>query len=292
METDELIEKIVTAKRIEQLLDVGNFKTEYRRILMKIHPDVCTHPRATEASDKILKLKDLFENGMSIKDESGTFTTKGLETIYAGNFDFLSASFANYNRLMDLKTPASTNFKKYIPKTMGFSGKQLQVKYHQRAVPLTGHTLPQQHVNWIFSRMLEFAAWMQQEGLVHGGINPESIFVIPENHGIQVSSFYMTTKAGAKPTGISGMYQSWYPPELFKDKIATPSVDVELSKKTAIYLLGDKSGVGIKLRKDPNVHQGILDFLIAKHDDAIECFKEYREVLGKHFKKEFHHLDL
>jgi hypothetical protein len=292
METDELIQKIVAAKRIEQIVDVTNFKSEYRKILMKIHPDVCKHPKATEASDIILRLKDLYENGTTIKDEAGKFTTKGTETVYKGDFDFLKSSFDNYNKLMDIKSPAAANFKKYIPQTMGFSGKDLMAKYGIRAVPLTGQTLPQKHVNWIFSRMLEFSAWMQQEGYTHCGINPESIFVVPENHGIQVSSFYMMSKIGSKPNGISGMYQSWYPPELFRDKVATPAIDVELSKKTAIYLLGDKSGAGIKLRKDPNVHPAILDFLIARHDDAIECFRQYREVLGKHFKKEFHILDL
>jgi len=292
IEIEDLILKVLKAERIDQILDLSNFKTEFRGLLKTFHPDVCSHARAKEVTDWILRLKDRHENGVTIKDEAGTYTTKGMETVYSGDSSFLKTSHANYITLMSWKGRGADNFRKYIPKSIGGIDNKLQASYHQRAVPLTGLTLEQKHVNWIFSRMLEYAAYMQNIGYSHCGINPESVFVIPENHGIQVSSFYMMTKIGDKPSGISGMYQSWYPPELFRDKKATPAIDVELCKKTAISLLGDKSGVGIKLRKDKNVHQGILDFLISRHDDAVQCFAEYRTVLGKHFKKEFHVLDL
>lgn len=292
METDELIDKLTNAQRLEQVMNVNNFKDEYRSLVKKLHPDMCKHPKAAELFDKLNQLKDKFENGVTFKDEAGKFNTKGMESRYTGDFNFLKASYGNYNKLMNFHDKASESFKRYIPKTMGISGTELLVKYHERAIPLSGLTLPQKHVNWIFSRMIEFAAWLQQQGLSHCGINPESMFITPENHGLQVSSFYMMTKLGQKPEGVAGMYINWYPPELFKDKKAITAIDVELCKKTAIYLLGDRSGVGIKLKRDPNIHQAVLDFLIARHDDAYQCFKEYRELLDKHFKKEFHILDL
>ena len=293
METEEiLIEKVIKSRRIDELIDVNNFKEEYRKLFKRIHPDICKHPKASIASSKLLELKDKFENGVTLKDESGNFNYKGMDTVYSGDFDFLKTSYANYNKLMGFYDKASENFKKYLPKTMSFSGNTLNVKYNHRCLPLTGLTLPQEHVNWIFSRMLEYAAWMEQQGYAHCGINPESIFVIPENHGIQVSSFYMMTKLGTKPEGISGMYQTWYPPKLFSTKKADASIDVELCTKTAIYLLGDKSGTGIKLKKDASINQPILEFLIASHDSSLTAFKEYRELLGKHFAKRFIPLDL
>jgi hypothetical protein len=73
-------------------------------------------------------------------------------------------------------------------------------------------------------------------------------------------------------------------------KLYTEEQVIEMINKC--QATGLDSGAGVKLRKDKDVHQGILEFLLARHDDAVECFTEYRKVLGKHFKKEFHVLDL
>jgi len=40
------------------------------------------------------------------------------------------------------------------------------------------------------------------------------------------------------------------------------------------------------------VNAEILEFLLTQHDEAAGCFGEYRRVLGRNFKKEFHKLDI
>ncbi len=83
---------------------------------------------------------------------------------------------------------------------------------------------------------------------MHCGLNPESIFIVPETHGIQICSFYHLTKIGNRIGTISGKYSNWYPQDVFKTKIATPIIDLGCSMKIASYLLGDTSGIGIKHR--------------------------------------------
>ena len=292
MDTNDLITKILKATKIEDIINPSNMVKEYKDVLKLIHPDICKHAQANVATAVLNELKTKYTGGTKYTDESGDYTTNGYESRYVGNYDLLKISFDNYNYLMSLKDDTAKNFQKYLPKSMSWDNKTLIVKYNFRSVPLSGHKLPQIHVNWIASRMLEFSIWMQQMGYVFGGFNPETVFVMPENHGIQLSALYLMSKLGQKAKGYSEKYKNWYPPQLFTDKIATSSIDTLLSLKTSIYVLGDTSGTGTKLKRDKDVHPEMLDFFISHHEDSIETFKKYRDVLGRNFKKEFHPLDI
>jgi hypothetical protein len=84
----------------------------------------------------------------------------------------------------------------------------------------------------------------------------------------------------------------WYPTVLFTQKIATPDIDLELSKKIALYLLGDKSAAGTKLKMDKTINKEVLNFLLTKHQNHKDEFVQYRELLAKNFKKKFYPLYL
>ena len=294
MEAEEIITKISKARKLEDVLNPSNLKDEYNAMMKKIHPDVCKSVYASSASSKLNELKQKYEGGTEYLDEAGPFKTNGYTATYKGDHKLLDTSLLNYNKLMSYKDAAAKNFQKYLPTSILKTGTTLESKFTVRSVPLAGleEPLPMKHVNWILSRMIEFCVWMENIDMVHGGLNPESIFIMPENHGIQVGSFYMMSQAGKKINGISGKYKTWYPPQLFKDKLATHQVDLELCMKTAIYLLGDKSGTGIKLKKDSDINQEVLDFMIKQHDNPSECFAQYRKLLDRTFKKEFHILDV
>jgi hypothetical protein len=138
--------------------------------------------------------------------------------------------------------------------------------------------------------MLEFSAWLHQSGFSHNGINPESIFIVPETHGIICVSFYHLTKLHSGLSTISAKYRTFYPANVFDNKIAASNIDIELSKRTAIYVLGDKSGNGIMLKKTHN--EDFMDFVIKQHYHSYPAFKEYRDLLSKNFPKKFYLLNL
>ncbi|HSY75882.1 MAG TPA: hypothetical protein VK890_03430, partial [Bacteroidia bacterium] len=71
---------------------------------------------------------------------------------------------------------------------------------------------------------------------------------------------------------------------------ATSAVDLEMVKRVAIYLLGDQSGLGVKLRKTHNAD--FINFLIKRDDDPYNTYKEYRELLKKNFESKFHVLNI
>jgi hypothetical protein len=287
MDSKDLIDKILKSFKIEDILEFKNYSSEVKSVLKQIHPDVCKLPNAEEAFKKFFTWRTIYEDGKSFIDESGSYTTNYHWVKFLGTSDLLKKSLENYNKIKSL---GNTNLNKYLPKDMVLNGNVLEVNLLSRAIPLSGINLSQGHTNWVLSRMLEFSVMLNTWGYIHCGINPESIFICPETHGIQVVSFYHLAKIDSTVSTICAKYKNWYPPELFTNKTAVPSIDLELSKKSAIYLLGDSSGSGVKLRKTFN--HDFMEFVIAKGYDPVKTYDKYRELLAKNFEKIFLQLDI
>lgn len=286
-EAERLIQIILKAARPEEVATPADWAAEYKRIMRLIHPDTCGLPMAGAAAARLNVLKQVFDKGVSYSDESGVFCSDGYKAVYEGDAALLKKSFDNYRRL---RASAAAHLLKYLPRDMQWESGKLTVHFTHRAVPLSGLQLPQEHVNWVLSRLLELTALVAEAGYVHGGLNPESVFVVPETHGIQVATFYHLAPAGTRVSTLSGRYKSWYPPALFEDKLARSATDLELSKKIAMALLGDPSGAGVKLKK--TVHAAFLDFVIRQDEEPFIAYRQYRELLGQHFEKKFHILHL
>jgi hypothetical protein len=287
MTTEEQIRKILAARSLASA--VG--KRTVKEVLMEIHPDRCSHPEATAAMAALNALRSDAENGVKLDDDAGAFRA------WADRAEFpagaaQNASQKNWDILSGTRDPLTDVLARYIGRSETRDDTGRKVSFRARAVQLAGLKLPQAHVNWILSRMLEFAAYVNKRGFVHGSLHPNSVFITPEDHGIQVSSMYTMTRIGQKLTGASGKYLHWYPAENRKTKIATPDIDVEMCMRTAAVLLGDPSGTGVTLRKDPSVNKAFLEFIMARHSDPGKAWLEYRELLGREFKKEFVILDL
>ncbi|MEI7504817.1 MAG: hypothetical protein WCJ61_16200 [Paludibacter sp.] len=291
----DVIEKILKSSKPSDLFTDTEPKKIYIQYSKLIHPDVCSNKSAGEAMAKMNYFKDVIENGTPYVDESGPFRVFEKKIVYVvndANRKLITKSVDNYKKLMSLHDKASENFKRYLPESMVLEKDCLTINLKDRSIPLTGQKLPQEHVNWLFSRMFEFVLWLRQVNYVHMGLNPTTVFVVPETHGIIVINFYHMSALGKKAETISAKYKMWYPTALFTKKIATPDIDLELSKKLALYLLGDRSAAGTKLKMDKTIHKEVLNFLLTKHQNTKDEFVQYRELLAKNFEKKFYSLHL
>jgi len=291
----ELIDKTLKSKKPSDLFR-DDWKKDYITYSKLIHPDMCKQPKANDAMAIINHYKDVIENGITYTDETGDFKVyeKKIEYVVTDlNRALLTKSANNYKILMAKHDKASESFQRYMPQDMILTKDKLIIVLADRSVPLTNQTLPQEHVNWLFSRMFEFTMWIRECGYSHMGFNPTTVFVVPETHGIIVTSFYHMTILNKKAETISAKYKMWYPTTLFTKKIATPDIDLELCKKIAIYLLGDRSAAGTKLKMDKvKINQEVLVFLLTKHENKLSEYLQYREILKKNFEKKFCILDL
>lgn len=286
-----LINKINKANKIEEVLNLSNFKTEFNTIIKQIHPDTCTDAGAVEATSKMNIWKDLYEHGKPFTDDAGVFKTNGYWVDFSSALPNLTASVDHYNMFQQLRSDTDMHFKKYLPKECRvLTNGTYRFGFEKRAIPLSGLQLPQEHVNWVLNRLLEYIAYLSHSGFVHGGLNPESVFIVPEDHGIQVVSFYHLTPKGRRIHTVSGRYINWYPTQIVKAKTAAPVTDLECAKRIAAYLLGDASGNAVKFRKTHNAD--FVNFLLTQHDDAYECLTQYQQLLRKNFKTRFHSLTI
>jgi len=289
MKLDELIHKINNSHGIADLFGSGHWKKAYRQAIMQLHPDKTSNPKAIAAIHKLNKMRVAYEKGHYIQDDAGEIISKNHSAIFQGNHLLLRQSLTNYQKLMSLNNRAALHFHNYLPSSIKMKD-GLKTCWPNTAFSLSGHQFPQRHVQWILSRLLEFSAWMAQEGFVHAGLHPESIWIVPKTHGIIIGSFYHLKRRGATIETISSKYQNWYPTDVFTHKKAISRIDIEMIKRTAVYLLGDSSGVGIKLKN--TITPTLLDFLLAEHQDPFQCFDQYRGLLKRNFKNEFHPMNI
>ena len=291
MDAKNVIETVKNANKIEDVISIIDFKNEFNEVIKVIHPDKCSLDGASEATAKMNLWKDVFENGKEYKDDIGTFKTNGYWVEFHSKEPNLSWSIENYRIFKDLKGDTPQHFQKYIPSEGKLlSDGTVRFEFDKRSIPLSGITLPQEHVNWVLNRLLEYCSFLSELGMCHCGLNPESVFIVPETHGIQICSFYHLTKIGNTIKTVSGKYRNWYPSDMFTTKKANPTIDIELSKKISAYLLGDKSGSGVKFRKTHN--EDFINFIISQNDTAYSTLASYKELLSKNFKKQFHSLTI
>jgi hypothetical protein len=288
----DLIEKVLKSNKPSDIFDTSNnWKKEYLQYSKLIHPDTCGQPRASDAMAVINHYKDVIENGIPYVDEAGPFRVyeKRIEwAVTDANRKLITTSIQWYNKLKSIHDKSAANFHRYLPESMVLENDKLTINLVDRAIPLTIQKIEQVHVNWIFSRMFEFTLWLRQVDCCHLGLNPTTVFVVPETHGIIIVSFYHMTPVGTKAKTISAKYKMWYPTTLFTNKTATPDIDLELAKKIALYLLGDRSAAGTKLKMDKTLNQEMVDFYLTKHRNVKDEYGQYRELLKKNFEKKFY----
>ncbi len=297
MEQNEVIKSILSATNYTQVFtDLKNWQPTYKSYAKLIHPDVCKLEDTTEAISKLNKFKDEVSIGQKYIDDAGTVTYKPFSIIAVGDPTLLKTSLDNWKKLMSFTDDASKHFQKYLPeKGKLISENELEFTFFDRAIPLFSiGTQPHEHVNWITNRMLEFACWLAEKDFVHCGLTPESVYIIPENHGAVITSFYHMKKINTAVKTISAKFKNFYPSSLFlapKTTIKTASsrIDIELLKKTSVYVLGDKSGSGVKLRKTHNVE--LLDYFKKSSNNTHESYAEHKAVVIKHFETKFHILN-
>ncbi|MEM1214582.1 MAG: hypothetical protein AAGJ82_02770 [Bacteroidota bacterium] len=283
----QLISKIHRIHSIRELFGTSDWKRAYRQAVSRLHPDRCTYPGSVNALIRLNELRRRAERGQLLQDDAGELTAFDHAINFRGDYAGLVRSYENYQKLKQLRNAAAGHFHRFLPETYVLRS-ELRADYPARIAALNGRQFPLHHVNWILSRLLEFCAWLAQESYVHAGLHPGSIWLVPKTHGILIPSFYHLTRRGGRLKTISATYQHWYPANTFTEKRAHSAIDLEMAKRTAAYLLGDRSGSGVLLRRD--LPGPVTDFLLAYHEDAYACYDEFRQLLRQHFTPKYYPL--
>lgn len=277
-------------------LEESDIKSRYNQLVKLVHPDVCSDLRASDAFAKLKYWHDIAINGYQYKDESGGIIFKNNTLRFTGskNAKLLKISYDNFHKLKNKLSNSGIDdvAVKYIPENMYWSGNELIVTLKRRSINLLNLKLEEKHCRWLLNRLMEFSCYSNVIGYNHNGLGPYSVFCTPDDHGIQVISFYHMMKVNHRMETISGLLNSWYPAQVRNNKLSSGNTDIQLSKFwIGSLLLGEFSiEPWYKL-------QGKIDgrFLNILKSGSVNCnvslieLKDYYKTLSD---KSFHILNL
>lgn len=131
------------------------------------------------------------------------------------------------------------------------------------------------HVAWILSSLYDFCCFMQYQKLVHCALTPQNVFVDTKNHSIQVvGGWWFWKPRFEKLEVVPNWIKQNVAPRVFKEKIATPTLDLESVKALGRYCLKGNKDVPRALDIWLNTASG---------DDAVEEYKHWEDMRSKAF---------
>lgn len=295
---NNLINKIISAT---WYADICKNHSDYIFAAKHLHPDRVRSDKAAMALSHLNSLRADFKRGYEFYDESGEFRSNYLTHRWSGNNSLLRISKFNYEKIIsaaksnfDMKS--FSHFMQYMPSNYNLNQSGIVYESDCKCIPLSKviALLPceekSKHVNWIYSRLIEYVVMLEALNITHAGLNLDSIFIVPEIHGIKITSFYHVCTDNVKT--ISRKYKNYYPASMFDTKKAGSYIDLNLIKKTAVCSLGDSSGSGVKLRNTGNINRNVLNYLMLPETDAYSSMQIWREILNNNFVKEFIQLNV
>ena len=271
-------EDIINSVTYKEILG-DDITSDLYYLIKKYHPDVNHSSKANDVIVKLTTYKDQIENGILFTDDISKENRYYCDKIIvrATDKDIARHSINKYNSLLGL----NVNLDAYLPEEYVLTSnteEKIVIKPRWRAIPLSSiNGLPQKHINWIFSRILEFCAYMEKHSYIHFGINPSSVFICPENHGIQIVSFYHTIKKGENPKSLSGLYSSYYPRLTKHISSYGNSVDLELAIHTIKSIMAGY--------KYDDVFMNFINQ--TSTESPMQYYLKYREMLTKNYNNEF-----
>jgi hypothetical protein len=203
------------------------------------HPDVTSHPKATEA---FLKLQELFDApDIALRTASGyRFGNGTIEWKMQVGFEDLAEQAIRASNAV--RALSDVDWVPTVTKSIEATGNTLISTYGDGWWLFSDFpTLDERTVAWVWGRMLAVFTYAATAGYVHGDITPEVVALHPAEHGLRLDGWWSSVprnnKLVVRPTAST-------PPGFLAGNVATSAISV--------------SQAASMLLDDPKVH-------IAKH---------------------------
>jgi len=104
------------------------------------------------------------------------------------------------------------------------------------------HGLNPRDAAWMWRKLLIVLGFAHAQGVIHGAVLPNHIFIQPEQHGLVLDDWLYAVRdpdtTGERIRAVVAAYQQWYPPEVYAKKLPTPGLDIFMGARCVAYLLG------------------------------------------------------
>jgi serine/threonine protein kinase len=99
-----------------------------------------------------------------------------------------------------------------------------------------------QDMAWMWRRLLMTLDYAHSRGVIHGAVLPTNVLIHPELHGLVLVNWHYTVrdpaKTGARIKAIDPEYRSWYPAEVLSKSPPVPAIDLVMSARCMVELMG------------------------------------------------------
>jgi len=97
---------------------------------------------------------------------------------------------------------------------------------------------------WVWRRILEMLSFLHNSGIVHGAVFPSHLLAQENEHGVRIVGYSSAGHFGEKLNSISHYYESFYPQPAQSSLILTPQLDLVMSARCIMVILGGNLETG------------------------------------------------
>ncbi|NDV52771.1 hypothetical protein [Salipiger sp. PrR003] len=252
------------------------------KLLRTWHPDVSTDPRAEEVFEHVVSLRDRQANSGKVanadlgerilKTRSGhrirtvplSSTTVDQGEVFVGRESYAMLFGSDFSDMAQAELRAIEGFRfanQAMRDQMSFSlpdlvrkedledgGGLVVVRKTAEEILLSDvlrlrGAIPDKHLAWIASGLLNITAWLEYAALVHGAISTEHVLVDPVKHSVRLAGGWcFATSVGERPVALPGRTLDLMPRMGIPGTPAETTLDRELVRQTIREAAGDPRG--------------------------------------------------
>ncbi len=140
---------------------------------------------------------------------------------------------------------------------------------------------------WVWRRILEVLSFLHASGIVHGAILPPHMLVQENEHGVRLVDYTVAGPVGQPLRYLSPHFESFYPPSVKTNSHLTAGLDIVMSARCMVALLGGDPGKGSlpsaipSLLGDTIKRLALADPFNTKIQDAWAVRQELGEIANR-----------
>ncbi len=137
-------------------------------------------------------------------------------------------------------------------------------------------------VSWIWKRFLSILWFAHKEGVIHGAMLPEHMYVHPIDHGPKLIEWGYATSTRGKIKALRAEFVRYYAPEILGRQSVTYCTDLYMLGKTILRLLGGDLDTNAMPKTVPSEFQAlVLDCVARDPADRYAMAGDLHEKLDK-----------
>ncbi len=136
------------------------------------------------------------------------------------------------------------------------------------------------HIAWLFKRLLVGLGFAHRQGIVHGAVLPQHLWVDAVAHGVQLIGWGQSVGIGKPLPLIVKSHEAWYPPEVKAKQTAAQATDIYMAACCMRWAMGKQAddGYGEEMIRH-FLRSCELPGKLMRGDDAWKLHDEFEELL-------------